>query len=115
MWFLTMCGFHHPNGGDRKVTSTLVAAVGLVALPHIALAQRARAAALVLRTKSVWISVQRIAITAAAVHEWQRYRIGTPSISAGASWPMAAVVRGRGFRSTISRVFGDHALSSIPT
>src|SRR5207247_9336037 len=29
----------------RKVTSTLVAAVALVALPHLALAQRARAAA----------------------------------------------------------------------
>jgi len=29
----------------RKVTSTLVAAVALVALPHIALAQRARSAA----------------------------------------------------------------------
>src|SRR6267378_848011 len=46
MWFLTMWRFSTPNGGFmRKLTSTLVAAVALVALPHIALAQRARSAA----------------------------------------------------------------------
>src|SRR5262245_41212783 len=47
MWFLTMWRFYHPNwrSGMRKVTSSLVAAAALLALPHIAQAQRARPAA----------------------------------------------------------------------
>src|SRR6266513_2220317 len=42
-----MCRFFHPNRmlRMRKVTGSLLAAVALVALPHIALAQRARTAA----------------------------------------------------------------------
>src|SRR5437867_12163321 len=47
MWFLTMWRFSPPQleVGMRKLTSTLVAAAALVALPHLALAQRTRAAA----------------------------------------------------------------------
>src|SRR6266446_5960839 len=47
MWFLTMWRFLPPQleVGMRKVTSTLVAAVALVALPHVGLAQRTRSAA----------------------------------------------------------------------
>ena len=47
MWFLTMWRFLPPQleVGMRKVTSTLVAAATLVALPHLALTQRTRAAA----------------------------------------------------------------------
>src|SRR6266516_4775742 len=47
MWFLTMWRFSPPQleVGMRKLTSTLVAAAAMVALPHLAFAQRTRAAA----------------------------------------------------------------------
>src|SRR5207247_4768207 len=47
MCFLTRWRFAPPQleVGMRKLTSTLVAAAALVALPHLALAQRTRAAA----------------------------------------------------------------------